>query len=271
MSRVLIVVAAALSASLAMLTGAASAAQTYTDPSGDSGTAADITSVNVSNDAAGKITFVLSFANRTAPTPDDVFAIFLDTDKNASTGDTRFGGADYAIFVDNGDRTVDMLRWTGTDYGDTPDSTVRTSDGRTIEVNRSELGNAAGFNFLVFAINQAGDQIDLAPNAPPPFAYDLTVAAPSVESATTTFSSTAPVAGRRFAVRSIQLHLSDQTTARPSSYTCVATLAGRTLRPVGRCAWNIPRTAKGKRLVVTVAVVFRGERGQIEPYTFRVR
>ena len=66
--------------------------QTFTDPTGDSGNAPDVTTVTASNDDNGQITFAISLANRTALSDSDLAIVQLDTDGNLSDG---FGGADY--------------------------------------------------------------------------------------------------------------------------------------------------------------------------------
>lgn len=72
----------------------ASGTATFADPAGDSGNAADVTKVVVSNDDANNLTLAITLANRPAFFIDDFFFIALDTDRNASTGANGF---DYAI------------------------------------------------------------------------------------------------------------------------------------------------------------------------------
>ena len=68
-----------------VIAGAAGAEQTYTDGSGDSGTAPDLTQVVVSNDAT-QVTFRIAAPGRT-PTDTEAHVLFIDSDANASTGD----------------------------------------------------------------------------------------------------------------------------------------------------------------------------------------
>ena len=56
---------------------------TFADSSGEDANAPDITSVAVSNDDAGMITFKINISNRPALTPDMTVLLFLDTDQNA--------------------------------------------------------------------------------------------------------------------------------------------------------------------------------------------
>jgi hypothetical protein len=67
------------------LARSASNAVTFTDPSGDSSTAADITTVEVSNDDNGVITLKVSLPNRPSPEQlSDVLVIAINNDPNAS-------------------------------------------------------------------------------------------------------------------------------------------------------------------------------------------
>ena len=60
--------------------------QTFNDSVGEDASAPDITSIAVSNDDAGLITFQVNISNRPAFTPDMYFLIFIDADNNPSTG-----------------------------------------------------------------------------------------------------------------------------------------------------------------------------------------
>ena len=71
--------------------------QTYTDPAGDNNGAPDVTTVHVSNDPAGNLTFEITLAGAPDLTGTEVDAN-LDTDQNPSTGDT----ANNSLGIDNG-------------------------------------------------------------------------------------------------------------------------------------------------------------------------
>ena len=55
--------------------------QTFNDSVGEDAAAPDITSIAVSNDDAGLITFQVNISNRPALTPDMFLLVFLDTDQ----------------------------------------------------------------------------------------------------------------------------------------------------------------------------------------------
>ena len=77
----------------------AGTATSFSDAAGDSGTAADVTDVDVGNDlVSGHLVFWVTVGNR----PDDLvagdeLALYIDSDNNPSTGDF---GAEYVIVVD---------------------------------------------------------------------------------------------------------------------------------------------------------------------------
>jgi hypothetical protein len=102
----------------------ASNRKSFPDSIGEDPRAPDVTGVNVSNDDAGLITFQINVNNRRALTPDMYFLIFLDTDKNGSTGSSEDLGADYEIQLMRGE--VDLFEWNGIDYVDAPSQTSLT-------------------------------------------------------------------------------------------------------------------------------------------------
>ena len=85
-----------VAACIAGTAGAASRSnsQTFTDPIGDSGNAPDVTTVTVSNDDTGLITFRVVVPNRAQlADPDGVF-VLLNTDGSLSNG---MSGFDYVV------------------------------------------------------------------------------------------------------------------------------------------------------------------------------
>jgi hypothetical protein len=236
----------------------------FPDPAGDGGTGADFTTIRVSNDYDGNVTFVLEFANRTTLTGDDFISIYMDTDKNQSTG--RFG-VDYAIGIATS--TVFIARGTATGFETAPSTTLRVSDDRkTITANRSEVGNTSGFIFFLFSDvgETAGDE---APNGDQAYQYDLKLV-PVLESVTARFSPAAPRAGRVFRVSSAQLVTDEDERVTAERLTCSATLGGKKLKGTN-CRWALPRTAANKQLVVRITGRYKGVTETFQPYRFRVR
>ena len=242
----------------------ANAAQTFTDASGDAkGAAADVTQVAVSNDFDGKITFSITFANRTSLDADDQLFIYLDADKNGSTGPN---GTEYAIGVRS--TGAELFQGTDSTFTAAPASTLGTADGgRTIRINRSDLGATIGFTFYVVStLASDGTARDDAPDTSA-WAYDLELK-PVLATLAARFSPAKPKAGRPFRLAATTLRVEDGTRVKADSITCVAKLNGRRL--AGRCSWRIPASAKGKRLVVTLTAHYKRAVATFTPWRFRV-
>jgi hypothetical protein len=268
MKRMMLLAAAsAVAALLASLPAGAAGSQTYTDPSGDSASAADVGSVAVSNDDAGALTIGLRFANRTQLNPDDGFAIGLDTDRNARTG--QVFGAEY-LLVGTAEG-AGLAGWNGTTYDPAvPQTTLlATSDLMNFRINRSELGNASSFDLFVLTFNDSTEDSDMAPNVGAVWTYNVQLK-PDVRSVNATFAPAKPRAGKRFAVAGVRLTLASGQRVAPETKRCTAKLAGKTLRPSGTCAWLVPKTAKGKRLTVSMVVTYKGVTRTLGPLSYKV-
>jgi hypothetical protein len=174
--------AAAVVLVCAASSGASGTAQSYSDPQGDQqGNAPDVTTINVSNDAAGNITWRINVANQPTLAAGSEVVLWIDSDRNEATGAPNTLGSEYVVAV--GVEDFAFARWTGTDFDfDTAGATVRVAydAGATISVNRSELGNTTGFNFWVRGLQETSPEtadIDDAPNDGT-FAYALTAPGP---------------------------------------------------------------------------------------------
>jgi hypothetical protein len=174
--------AAAVVLVCAASSGASGTAQSYSDPQGDQqGNAPDVTTINVSNDARGNITWQIGVANQPTLAADSAVVLWIDSDRNRTTGAPDSLGSEYVFLIDV--EGYVFARWTGTEYDfETPFSTVRVAydAGATITVNRSELGNTNGFNFLVRGIQETGPETSNIDDAPDDatFPYALTALAP---------------------------------------------------------------------------------------------
>lgn len=142
--------------------------QTYVDATGDNaGGSPDVTTVRVSNDDAGNVTFELVLQNRVDLADVDLVNVYLDTDRDASTGCPLIEGlfgADWSLGVRgktepelDGDPYV--LHWTGCEPDPPdPDSFVETKGAfdvatstLTLRVNKKGIGDPSGFRFAVVA------------------------------------------------------------------------------------------------------------------------
>ena len=170
MSRGLVVAVAALVVLVcASSSGASGTAETFSDPAGDQqGTAPDITTIVVSHDASGNITWRINVANQPTLAADSQVVLWVDTDRNPNTGAPNSLGSEYVFLVTP--EGYSFARWTGTDFDfETPFTTVHVNynAGATITANRSELGNTNGFSFWTRGLQETGPEtanIDDAPN-----------------------------------------------------------------------------------------------------------
>jgi hypothetical protein len=264
---------------LAKRAAARANSQTFTDSTGEDPAAPDITTVVVSNDDAGLITFKINISNRPALTPDMLVLLYLDTDQQATTGDPTFLGAEYAIGLSQG--LVDLAKWNGSDYVAPPSQSSVTysydATGATIRASASELGGTKAFNFLALAasgitIDTAGNpdftnvHVDGAPDSGHGlFAYQVvTKLTLSVDAFTT--SPKPAKAGKRFIAGLAATESDTNGPVKAGTVACSATVGGKHLSAtahvvangIAACAWSLPRTAKGKTLRGTVSLTVKG-------------
>ena len=165
---------------------AAGAGPPFTDPVGDT-SAADAEWVTVTDDAAGQLSFRVKFRNRLSLLPNDRIYLYLNTDRNRSTGRTSAGpsakyGADYLVFLTGKNRSCGVYRVLqgGKDlkFMKTTTSSSRccASGQWKLSVNRREIGNPRAFDFYVYTshIDPAKRRFDYAPTEGV-YTYQLTV------------------------------------------------------------------------------------------------
>ena len=106
-------------------TGGASSARAaensvrFTDSTGEDAQGPDITTVVLSNDDKGTLSWVINVPNRPTLTGDMGFILFINSDSNAATGDPQLFGADYLLQLIgpiSGPAEVGLFRWDGTDF-----------------------------------------------------------------------------------------------------------------------------------------------------------
>jgi hypothetical protein len=249
----------------------------FTDAAGDSGTAADITTVDVTNDDLGQYLVDVGLA---APYGGaDGMSLYLDTDMNAATGDPHAGGAEYLIIDDNAANSFFFLTWNGTSWIDSPtNATVKdavSTDQKDVllSVNKSEIGNATGFNF--FVVSSEGDgsdgHWDTAPEGTAVWPYKLqNVLKLSLVAA----KSFAVKAGGTWNVAVIVGRSDTGGTVGPEgTLVCSATSGSTKLKLDGHsfvsggsgkptaavCSFKVPAKLKHKVLHATVTVSYQGQ------------
>lgn len=178
--RRLIVLAgiAAAAAAVVSAAGAITAPPTsYTDATGDSGSAPDLATVAVTNDDHGLYTFTIGFATPYANA--DTLAIAIDSDNNDTTGDTKALGADYIFVDDYASHSFDLASWQSSDFAEAPHPTanvVVSSDNKTVtmSINKSDLGGSSSFAFFLVTSDGTFDpgHTDDAPSGAGSYSYN---------------------------------------------------------------------------------------------------
>ena len=281
----MVVLAAALSALFALTpTGGASSAAnrvTFEDSTGEDPQGPDITTVTLSNDDRGILTWVINVPNRPTLTGDMAFDILIDADSNTATGDPQLFGADYDLIVIgpiSGPAEAALFRWNGTDF--TAQGVPQTSlifghsnGAMTIRLNASELGNTRRLRFIVLALtglvltpdgqlDAENARFDLAPDAGHGlYSFDVRITPPRLVVRSFGVRPPTPRAGRPLSAF-VTFARSDGAPPAAPSVTCRATLGGRALRASGSsvagaratCRWALPATARGQTIRGTVTV-----------------
>ena len=138
---------AVLAAVVAVAPAGAANTVTYQDSTGENPAAPDITTIVVSNNDTGMISFKINIPNRAQLTRDILVDILLDTDANPATGDPDLLGADYAIELFQGE--VVLFKWDGTGLtrrpGDPPATSLIYSwaGGVTINISATPRNSAS--------------------------------------------------------------------------------------------------------------------------------
>jgi hypothetical protein len=163
------VVAGAACLLLLASVAAASNSSAFSDPAGDSSDAPDITSVQVSNDNAGQITFKISIPNRAALSDPDLVSVLVDSDGTSSTGCARGTfGAEYALDVLAARYVFGRCVHNEWDFTRPPASFAGSFGGSTLTltVNRRDLGTPTSFKFRVGSAGTSTHEAsyDFAPN-----------------------------------------------------------------------------------------------------------
>ncbi len=258
---------------------AASNSVTFPDSAGEDAAAPDVTSVTVSNDDRGTITFSIPVANRPTLDKDMAFIVFVDADANPATGSADLGGSDYVLELDGpleGPAGVTLFRWDGSNF--TASGVKQTSlvyayaNGATLTISAAELGATKRFNFFVvalagLAVTPTGELDDTNSHfdaAPDPghgsFTFDVKTPPPSLVGVLGR-NPVAPKAGKAL---SVFLDVTRSDTGQriaTGTVTCRATVGTAALRGFqrfsggrGTCTFTVPAKAKGKTVHGTIAV-----------------
>ncbi len=161
-------------------------------------------------------------------------------------------------------------------------STLATSYANgvlTASINRSDLGSAEKFAFLVEAERDdendaTPNDSDFAPDGAPFFEYSLIPIALTIGRPAAIASK--PVAGKRFTITA-PVARSDGQTFASGAVACkakVGTVAiaavGRVANGSARCSLRIPKRAKGKLLRGSLTVSAEDAPAVAKPFAFRI-
>jgi hypothetical protein len=273
-------VAGAVPSSTATPAGIASNSTTYQDSVGEDPAAPDITTIVVSNDDAGLLTFQVNVSNRPQFTRDMAAVLFIDSDANPATGDPEALGADFVVQLLLGE--IILFRWDGTTYSLAPlqsSLSYSWSNGLLMRINASDLNNTRRFNFDVTMLSGivedpttgALDFTNAKRDFAPTFGFynyvvQITPATLVVKKVVTT--PAAPRAGKPFTIRMTAARSDTGATVQNGRVTCVgragtARLRAQLARVVGGaavCTWLIPPKAKGKLFRGSLTLAFEGLR-----------
>jgi len=259
---------------------AASGSETFTDPTADApAQAPDVTSVTVSNDDQGLITFRVTLANRSALGADDVVAVLIGTDDPNVFAGKRDDGINFALVLD-GTQGALLLEWSGMDL-DAVDPTPASLSGSfsggvaTLTVRQEDL--APGFpdlsvpielEFYVLGIAFNGNEVVAQDVAPEANLYPFRLAEP-LRVIVTNFDAAKTVkAGKALVVLMGIAHGDTGAAVTRGKVTCRAKLGNKALRgkgafvtvtvkspsgavvksPNAACSWKVPKNAKGKTI-----------------------
>jgi hypothetical protein len=252
--RVVLAAFAAIAA-LTLASSAGAGQQSYMDPGGDSG-GADVSGVSVTTDpGAGTITFQVQ-TNLSAWDANTFFAVLIDADQNAGTGQAGF---DYIAAADqHGGTLVNIVH----PYViQEPSSLVNGLWTETIRA--ADIGNSSAFNFFVLTQTGPDPRNPLEDRAPDAGTWTYPAApppppppppAPTVSTVGVTYAGL-PTHGKSFRVTGLALGLSDGTAAAATGLTCTATLGAKRLAGtgVGGCQFTLPKRSKKQRLTLSVS------------------
>jgi hypothetical protein len=267
-------------AALGKATRSASNTQTFTDSTGETPNAPDITTLTVSNDDAGNLTFQVNVPNRPTLTPDMLMLIYLDTDNNAATGDPQVFGTDFLVQLVAG--SVNLFPWTGTTYGTsvaTPSLTYSWTAGvATIHLSDSALKGTKKFNFAVevdsgIAVDESGNPdftnalFDVAPDpGHGTYQYNVLTTLKLTAGAFTTSPKPAK-SGKSFSAGFAATENDTGGPVKSGTVTCTATVAGKHIpaahkgsiaNGVASCVWPLPKKDKGLTIRGTVTLTVKG-------------
>jgi hypothetical protein len=256
---------------------------TFNDSTGEDPAAPDITTVVVSNNDAGIVTFRINVPNRAQLTRDVGAIVFINSDANQATGDLESLGADYAIQLILGEPI--LFKWDGTGFtarpGDPPQASLAYSwsGGPSFRISAAELGNTRKLAFSVVVLSGivedpttgALDFTNVKGDSAPggligAWSYDVKVARPTIVVRRFLTTPAKPSAGKTFSLRLRAARSDTGAPIRGGRVTCAGRVGSTALRAQSArfvrteavCTWTVPPNAQGKTFRGSITIVFEG-------------
>ena len=255
------------------------AERSFSDPTGDSGAAPDITAVQVSHDAS--VVSIALTTNAGALADEMTFWGYIDMDGNAATGFPAHSVGAEVFFIADADGGL-LARMSGSGIVFDFNSGLSTSFAGgvfTVRLNRQTFGTVERFAFAMESeLEDAnGDTIasDLAPDGPPFYAYSFVPLALTV--APVSAAPKAPAAGKPL-VLSARVARSDGQPFTAGTVACKARVGAAAVRTtpsvaggLARCSLRVPKTGRGKQLRGSITVSAEDSAPVTRSFTLRVR
>ncbi len=239
---------AVLSVSTALADG------TFTDPTGDAKSAADITGVAVTNDAEGNVTLAITYAGGQPLTADQSLFLDFDTDQNADTGGPS--GQEVTVYFEGNPQSPRLGgwnygHWNGTkiDYeviGRTGKATFKPGE-LDFTINSSELDDATTFGFWINSVHytdNTADDDDFAPDGSDVYTYTLPSHTVVIYTYRPYGTPVLAEPGKRFTVV-MPVKRADSAPVRTATVGCVVRVGGRGSQP--ERSFRMARAAAGSR------------------------
>lgn len=271
----MVVMAAALAASLLFGMSATAGTGSFTDPAGDAKGAPDITAVSVTSDATGTVQLSVTVPGVEAidGAQEPEVDVWFDTDKNGATGSPA--GNEYNLFYwrSADDSGWDLEKWDGTKYAEAPASQTllfsRSGDTLTWRFSSKTDIPTSGFNFYVASgIFDSSNNETAEDDAPDDgvWTFDVTsaVIAPAIGKPLAVPKR--PVHGKLFSVSFPVTRTDTGAQLQGGTLTVSATVGGKAVaknaslaNATAHVAVQVPAKAKGKTLVLKVTVAANGK------------
>ena len=246
---------------VALMMAAVAGAESFHDPVGDT-EGPDIDAVTIAH-AGATLNIDIHLANRVRLGAEEAIQVEVDLDSNVNTGDD---GIDlHALYVEG--EPTEVLLWQSDDYIETNRATIVWTAGTAhVQVPLALVTRAVKVEVAALGIGEdeeteepvapVEDPVDLAPDDGA-YAYTVTTEARRLIKSTLAFAPAQPRAGKAFRLSGASLEFNDVGAVKATT-TCSAKLGGKKF---GKgCSWKLPKTAKRKALVVTVAAAYGGDR-----------